>query len=201
MNRASAIPAPRAGLIQAAEPSVVADAAWKDALARMEIYLRAHGQDQRELLDRLTHEIITEARARVAENPGADPMPIALRVTNAHLGAWFARAGRTGDWSDERVRVGDRLTLVLADLPGNWADHFLAGETVPPELAAALAAAVLQPGPALHFSNMAPEMLEFGFADSAPPGFARASRWSIIPAAAGWLMMVGFFGVAWAAAH
>lgn len=180
---------------------VPSGSAWDEAFLRVESYLRAHHVESRVLLNRLVTDIIREAGERASANPREDPVAAAMVVTHARIGAWFARAGAAGDWSDERVRAGGRLALVLANLPECWAHCFLSADPVPLELASALATGVLQSGPELRFSNMAAAPLEFSFAAPGGPNSLRNSGWSGLRAAMGWLAIVGFFGVAWAASH
>lgn len=175
--------------------------AWDEAFLRVESYLRAHHLAGRVLLNQLTADIIREAGGRAQEHPREDPVVAAMQVTHAWIGAWLARAGLTGDWSDARVRAGGRLALVLADVPGSWASSFLSAEPVPPELASALNSGVLQPGPELRFSNMSAAPFEFSFADPDDPNRPTKSGWAGMRAAAGWLAIVGFYGAAWAASH
>jgi hypothetical protein len=178
-----------------------ADPAWEEAFLRVENYLRAHHLASRVLLNHLTTEIIGEARRRVASDPASPPVAAALQVTHARIGAWFARTGHTGNWSNERVRAGARLALVLADVPGRWAQSFLSAAPVPPELARALASGVLESGPEMHASKMSAAPLEFGFDDQDDPHLHRPGGWRHLRDAAAWLAIVGLFGVAWAAAH
>lgn len=183
-------------------PSVHAGPAWDEAFLRVESYLRAHHLESRVLLNQLATDIIHEARERVLAIPGEAPVAVAMRITHARMGAWFAQAGNAGDWSDERVRVRGRLALVLAEMPGHRADYFLAAEPLPPGFAAALSLGALQPGPRLRFSNMPPAPLEFGFDDPDDPDKRNpVGRWPGVRAAAGWLSIAGLYGVAWAAAH
>ena len=175
--------------------------AWDEAFLRVESYLRAHHLESRVLLNRLATEIIHEAGERAHADPREDPVVAAMVVTHARVGAWFARVGVAGDWSDERVRAGGRLALVLADLPECWPNCFLSAEPVPPQLVSALAAGVLQSGPELRFSNMSAVPLEFSFADPNDPNSLKNSGWAGLRAAAGWLVIVGFYGAAWAASH
>jgi hypothetical protein len=174
------------------------DPAWEDAFLRVESYLRAHHLESRVLLNQLVSEIIREARAPA--QPGGPPVAAAMSATQTRIGAWFARAGNAGDWSDERVRVRARLALLLADLPRRW-DHCFLSVPVPPELVAALASGLLQPGPELRFSNMPAAPLEFGFDDPDDPNALRRGGWLMVRAAASWLSIVGLLGVAWAASH
>jgi hypothetical protein len=175
--------------------------AWDEAFLRVESYLRAHHLESRVLLNHLATGIIREARERPPANPAEEPVTATMHATHARIGAWFARAGNGGDWSQERVRVRGRLALVLADVPGRWAHCFLAAGPVPPELAAALASCVLQPGPGLRFSNMPSTPLEFGFDNPGSPNSRHRGAWMIVRASASWLSIVGLFGVAWAASH
>ena len=175
---------------------------WDEAFLRVESYLRAHHLESRVLLNQLATDIIREAREHALAMPGEAPVTVAMQVTHTRIGAWFARAGSTGDWSEERVRVRGRLALVLAELPGHRADYFLTGEPLPPGLSAALTSGQLQAGPKLRFSNMPPAPLAFGFDDPDDPNSRnRGGGWPGVRAAAGWLLIAGFFGVVWAAAH
>jgi hypothetical protein len=177
------------------------DPSWDEAFLRVESYLRAHQLESRVLLNQLASDIIREARERVCASPAEEPVFAAMNVTNTRIGVWFARAGNAGDWSDERVREGGRLALVLTNLPERWANCFLSTEPVPPEFAAALAAGTMQPGPEMRFSNMAAAPLEFGFADPADPGSPARGGWASMRAAATWLLIAGLYGSAWAASH
>lgn len=182
--------------------AVPAGPAWDEAFLRVESYLRAHHLESRVLLNQLATDIIREARERALEIPGEAPVSVAMQVTHARIGVWFARAGNAGDWSEERVRVRGRLALVLAELPGHRADYFLAAGPLPPGLAAALAGGLLQPGPKLRFSNMPPAPLAFGFDDPGDPYARKPGGWGPgMLAAAGWLSLAGLYGVLWAAAH
>lgn len=172
--------------------------AWDEAFVRVESYLRAHHLEGRLLLNQVVADIIKEARGLRSEE---EPVSVAMRVTHQRIGDWLSRAGETGDWSDVRVRQQGRLALVLGDLPGRWSNYFLSNDSIPAELADALASGVLKPGPQLRFKNMPPAPLEFGFNDPGKPGFARKNAGVVLREAAMWLSLVGFFGAAWAASH
>src|ERR1700712_845670 len=185
--------------ISGAASPVPAGPAWDEAFLRVESYLRAHHLESRMLLNQIATEIIREAQQHALSKPGQEPVAIAMQTTHARIGAWFARAGNAGDWSDERVRARGRLALVLEDLPGSRPNCFLSADPVPPDLSAALAAGVLQPGPELRFSNMPPAPLEFGFEEPSEPSALKKSGWSTMREAAGWIAIVGLYGAAWAA--
>lgn len=187
--------------VRASAQQLTADQAWDEAFLRVESYLLAHHLDSRVQLNHLTADIIRDARTRVSDDPAVAPVVAAMQALQGRIGAWFARAGNTGDWSDERVRARARLALLTAELPGHRADFFLTTGRVPPQLATALAAGALVPGPELRLSSMPPAPLEFGFSDPAEPAVPGRSGWTRLREAAGWLSIVGLFGAAWAASH
>lgn len=179
-------------------PLPSADPVWDEAFLRVQSYLRAHGLESPQQLYQLTADIVREARAA----PGADdPIGTAMRVTHARIGAWFARTGAPLDWSDERVRAQGRLALIVADLPGRWANQFLSAAPVPPELAAALASDRPLAGPELSLSGMSAAPLEFGLIEPSDPRLPVRRFWVPARAALSWLVVLGFFSVAWAASH
>jgi hypothetical protein len=177
------------------------DPAWDEAFSRVESYLRAHHLESRVLLNQVVTEIITEARARAFTHPADEPIAIAMQVTHARIGAWFARAVSESGWANERDRAHGRLALVIANLPGRWANHFLSTASVPAELAAAMASVQFQPGPELRFSNMPTAPLEFGFVETDQPQAVKQSLWLLLRAASLWIVAIGCIGVAWAASH
>lgn len=180
---------------------VSADPAWDEAFLRVESYLRAHHLESRVMLNQIATEIIRDARQRSLVAPDEEPVVAAMHATHARMGQWFARAGNTGDWSDERVRARGRLALVLGESPVRRQHCFLSNEEVPAEVASSLAAGVLRPSPELQLSNMPPAPLEFGFNDPTDPSMAQKSGWATMREAAGWLALVGIYGAAWAASH
>jgi len=182
-------------------PPVAGDPGWDDAFLRVESYLRAHQLESRVLLNRLASDIIQEARVRVCANPSEEPVVAAMHITNARIGAWFAMAGHTGDWSDERVREGARLALVLTNLPTGWTGCFLSTEPVPMELAVALSSGRLLATPEFRSSKMSAAPLEFGFADPDDSSVSKQGRWDAMRAATTWLLITGLYGSAWAASH
>ena len=177
------------------------DPAWDEAFLRVESYLRAHHLESRVLLNQLVTEIIAEARSRGPAQPADEPVVVAMQVTHARIGAWFARAAQASDWANDRDRAHGRLALVIANLPGRWSNHFLSAQSVPPELAAAMASFQFQPGPELRFSNMPTAPLEFGFDESDHPHAAKHGVWPLVRAASSSLFVVGLIGAAWAASH
>jgi len=184
-----------------ATPGFPADPAWDEAFLRVESYIRAHGLESSVLLNRVTADIIREALARAAGAPGAEPVAEAMQVANERIGAWFAHTGRKIDWSNERTRAQCRLALILADLPGHWANYFLSPDPIPPELVAAMDEFRVLPGPELSFSKMPPAPIEFGLLESNDRGSADWARRLPGRVIFSWLLIVGFLGAAWAASH
>ncbi len=176
-----------------------ADPAWDEAFLRVESYLRSYGIESPVLLNRITSEIIAVARASLPENGAEEPVAVALQVTHARIGEWFAKAGHRLDWADDRDRAQGRLAMIATGMPGRWADYFLSDQPVPVDLGSALATFHVLPGPELRLSNMAPEPLEFGFdlVDERLPG----RKWVPVRALVTWSLICASLGVTWAASH
>jgi hypothetical protein len=166
----------------------------------VESYLRAYGLESAVLLNRVTSEIIAVARSSVSESLSQEPVTVALNVTQARIGAWFSRAARSVDWTDDQVRAQGRLALIVTEMPGRWADFFLSDEPVPVDLSAAMAEFQMLPGPELRLSGMVPEPLEFGF-ESGDERLPARKFWMPLRALVSWLLIFGVFGVTWTASH
>jgi hypothetical protein len=178
-----------------------ADRAWDEAFLRVEGYLRAYGLESHVLLNQITAAIIQEARTKVLAGSADNPVAVAMEVTHSRIGAWFAQSGQRIDWTDERIRAQGRLALIMADLPGRWPDQFLNSAPFPSDLAAAIASVQILPAPEIEVSNMAPEPLEFGILEPGDPRLKTRRVWVPIRAVVPWLLIFGFFGVAWASSH
>jgi hypothetical protein len=174
---------------------------WDEAFVRVESYLQAYGLTSRMLLNQITAAIIDEARAKVQTEPDADPVRIAMELTQSRIGAWLAQSGQQVDWTNEKVRAQARLALIIADLPGRWPNQFLSSDPFPAELAAAITSSQILPAPGMHVSNMAPEPLEFGLLEPGDPRLQSKRIWIPMRAVVPWLLIFGFFGVAWASSH
>ena len=181
-------------------PSRAADPAWDEAFLRVQSYLRAYGLESPVLLSQATSSIIGEARSKAA--PGlSEPVALAMEAAHARIGAWFAQAGFTAGPANEQICVQGRLALIIADLPGRWANHFLSPEPVPAELSAAMAALKILPGPEMRPVSMSPEPLEFGILEPGDSRLPNRRLWVPVRVAASWLLIFGLFGLAWAATH
>jgi hypothetical protein len=182
-------------------PAARSDPEWDEAFLRVQSYVRAHGLESPVLLSQATDSIIRDAKERGHAGAGGHPVSLAMEVTHARIGEWFAQACKDVDWTNERARSQGRLALVIADLPGRWADHFLSSDAPPPGLAEAIGSRQILPAPQLRVVGMAPEPLEFGVLDPGDPRLPSRRIWIPAKAVVSWLLIFGFFGVAWAATH
>jgi hypothetical protein len=176
------------------------DAAWDEAFLRVESYLHAHQLKSRVQLNRISSEVIAEARSRSGPLPGVAPVTLAMQVVQERVGAWFTRVFQQGAWSDDRFRARGRLAQILAGTPLHWPNTFLSEDTPPPELIAALVAGELHAGPEVRFSNMPPAHLDLPSEDEGLQ-WRPYNPWRFVRAAASWMIILGVFGVAWAASH
>jgi hypothetical protein len=181
-------------------PTGPADPDWDEAFLRVQSYLRAYGLESPVLLSQVTGSLIEEARSR-SEPAQGEPVALAMEVTHARIVAWFAHAGFPVDPVNEQKFVLGRLALIIADLPGRWANHFLSPEPVPADLSAAMASLRILPGPEMRPSSMAPEPLEFGILEPGDPRLPSRRIWVPVRVATSWLLIFGLFGLAWAATH
>jgi hypothetical protein len=178
-----------------------ANASWDEAFLRVEGYLRAYGLESHVLLNSITASIIQEARDRAQKGTPGDPVGIAMGVTHSRIGTWFAQSGHDVDWDNEHTRAKGRLALIIADVPGRWSNYFLSPDPIPPELAGAMASFQILPGPEMKLSNMAPEPLEFGLLEPGDPRLRTRRIFLPMRVVVPWLLIFGFFGVAWASSH
>jgi hypothetical protein len=175
---------------------------WDEAFLRVESYLRAFGLESRVRLNQISSEIIKDARAHsLTEGASEPPVALAMRLTYERVGDWLARTGLELDWTNERTLAEGRLALILADLPGRWADFFLCHAPLPADLVASIASSQLLPSPELRLSNMPPAPLEFGRLESEDPGMQSIRTVSFSRAIVWWVFILGCFSVAWAASH
>ncbi|HEY1763906.1 MAG TPA: hypothetical protein VGF85_03215 [Opitutaceae bacterium] len=187
--------------IDAPTPAPIADPEWDEAFMRVQSYLRAYGMESPIHLNNVASGIIQEAHQAYHDGTPGDPVGTAMRITQARIGAWFARSGKPYDWSKGRDRAQGRLALIVADLPKRWRQSFLSPAPLPSELASAMSSVEILPGPEVKLSNMTPEPLEFGILDSGE-GLAAAKRmWLPARLFFAWILIFGFFGIAWAASH
>lgn len=182
-------------------PALQADPAWDEAFLRVESYLRAHQLKSRVRLNQRTSDILRKASERMLAYPDEAPVEAAMSVVRATISAWLAQIGNPGEWTDGRVRAEGRLALVLADFPAQWADFFLSPEPLPPGFATSLGLNAFEPGPPLCPRSMPTAELEFGLHKSEGPRVIWNRACQSLREAAGWLSLLGLFGVVWAILH
>lgn len=176
-------------------PSVPAESEWEEAFVRVESYLRAHQVRSRVVLNRLTNEIIAAARL-LPQDPSEPPVAVAIRVAQARLGDWLVQVMGEGDWADERFRARGRLALLMAGVPSERPDDFLAASQLPSEVRDRFAAR-LQPGPELKLASMPPAPLELPIGDAVERKWETFSRSAFLRSAGTWLVIAGLAGLAW----
>ena len=182
-------------------PALPVNAEWDDAFLRVESYLRAHQIESRVLLNHLTTEILTAARALAVEHPEEAPVTLAINVTHARIGQWMVDALGEGDWADERFRARGRLALLMAEIPQRCPEKFLSHEELPAEVRPQLLAARLCPGPELRLASMPPSPLEFPIGDAVEEKWTTFSSSTFLRASMSWLVIASLCGVAWLATH
>lgn len=175
---------------------IPAEAQWDEAFLRVESYLRAHQIRSRVILNRLTNEIM--AAAREEAEPGEEPpVTVAVRVAHRRIGDWLVHAVGEGDWTDERFRARGRLALLLAGLPKERPDDFLATPDLPPDVKARFAAAELQPGPEIRLSRMPAAPLEFPLHEALDRQWVTFHRSAFARSVGAWLVFAGLASIAW----
>lgn len=172
-------------------------AEWDDAFLRVESYLRAHQIESRVLLNRLTTEILADARTLAQQYPDEPPVALAMRVAHARIGEWLQRLLKEGDWANERFRARGRLALLLSRLPQACPERFLSSEPLPLLVAERLTQAELMPAPGFRPTTMPPAMLEFPLGEMAEEKWVTFSRSAFARAAASWVLFISVLGVAW----
>ncbi|MEO6874712.1 MAG: hypothetical protein ABI222_07810 [Opitutaceae bacterium] len=130
------------------------DSAWAAAAERVASYLRAHRLTNHAQLSRLTSDIIGIARAR--QQPGEDPLVVAMATVEAGMASWFALLMSDAGATDAQRLNRGRLALAMGEVPSRWPEHFLREGAVPAELLQVMGEADLGRSPEIKFSNMAP---------------------------------------------
>lgn len=184
------------------EPLVVAlpvHADWDEAFLRVESYLRAHHIESRVLLNRLTTDILAAARVLVIKHPDEAPVTLAMRIAQARIGEWLVQALGHGDWADERFRARGRLALLLAEIPQQCPERFLALEELPAETKTRLSEARLVPGPDVRLASMPSAPLEFPLTEAVEEKWTTFNRSTFFRASMSWLVIGTVAGFLWIA--
>lgn len=172
---------------------------WDEAFLRVESYLRAHQIESRVLLNRLTTEILAAARLLAGEQPDEAPVTLAMRIAQARIGEWLVQALGHGDWADERFRARGRLALLLAEIPRECPERFLAIDELPAETKARLSDARLVPGPDLRLASMPSAPLEFPLTEAVEEKWTTFNRSTFFRGSMSWLVIGAVAGFLWIA--
>jgi hypothetical protein len=166
--------------------------AWNAAYVRVEDYLRAHRIHNRLHQARLIQQILERTARRHAADPSREPTTLAAEETEAMMDRWFAEVLDQRDQPHERIAVDGRVALLLSDGPQKWPYAFLDERTIPTDFATAMRAGVVEAGPDLAVSGMAPRPIDLGLiTEAAGETFDRIEKWPIVRTLLLWLVFAG----------
>ena len=155
--------------------------AWNAAYVRVEDYLRAHRIHNRLHQARLIQQILERTARRHAADPSCEPTTLAAEETEAMMDRWFAEVLDQRDQPHERIAVDGRVALMLCDGPQKWPYAFLDGRNIPTDFATAMRTGVVEAGPDLAVSGMAPRPIDLGLiTEAAGETFDRIEKWPIV---------------------
>ena len=155
--------------------------AWNAAYVRVEDYLRAHRIHNRLHQARLIQQILERTARRHAADPSREPTTLAAEETEAMMDRWFAEVLDQRDQPHERIAVDGRVALMLCDGPQKWPYAFLDERNIPSDFAQAMRAGVIEAGPDLAVSGMAPRPIDLGLiTEAAGETFDRIEKWPIV---------------------
>ena len=169
--------------------------AWNAAYVRVEDYLRAHRIHNRLHQARLIQQILERAARRHAADPSREPTTLAAEETEAMMDLWFAEVLDVRDQPHERIAVDGRVALLLCDGPRKWPYAFLDERNIPADFTEAMRAGVVEAGPDLALSGMAPRPINLGrFTEAAGETLERFERWPLVRTLLLWLLFAAVLG-------
>ena len=162
---------------------------WNAAFVRVEDYLRAHRIHNRLHQARLIQQILERAARRHAADPSREPTTFAAEETEAMMDLWFAEVLDERGQPHERIAVDGRVALLLCDGPQKWPYAFLDERNIPPDFASAMRAGVVEAGPDLALSGMAPRPIDLGrFTEAAGETLEQIEKWPIVRTLLLWVL-------------
>jgi len=165
--------------------------AWNAAYVRVEDYLRAHRIHNRLHQSRLIQKILERAARRHEADPTRAPTTLAAEETEAMMDLWFAAVLDAPDHGRERIAVDGRVAMLLCEGPERWPYAFLDETNIPPDFAQAMRTGVVEAGPDLAFSNMAPRPIDLGLIpEAAGETLERFEEWPLLRALLLWLLFL-----------
>jgi hypothetical protein len=169
--------------------------AWNAAYVRVEDYLRAHRIHNRLHQARLIQQILERVARRHAADPSREPTTLAAEETEAMMDLWFAEVLDQRGQPHERIAVDGRVALMLCDGPQKWPYAFLDERNIPADFAAAMRAGVVEAGPDLALSGMAPRPIDLGLiTEAAGETLEQIEKWPIVRTLLLWLVFAAALG-------
>ena len=169
--------------------------AWNAAYVRVEDYLRAHRIHNRLHQARLIQQVLERVARRHAGDPSQEPITLAAEETEAMLDLWFAEVLDERGQPHDRIAVDGRVALLLCDGPQKWPYAFLDEQNIPADFAAAMRAGVVEAGPDLALSGMAPRPIDLGLiTEAAGETLEQIEKWPIVRTLLLWLLFAAALG-------
>ena len=163
--------------------------AWNAAYVRVEDYLRAHRIHNRLHQARLIQQILECVARRHATDPAREPTTLAAEETEAMMDRWFAEVLEQRDQPHERIAVDGRVAMLLCDGPQKWPYAFLDERNIPADFARSMRAGVVEAGPDLAVSGMAPRPIDLGLIpEAAGETLEQIEKWPIVRTLLLWLV-------------
>ena len=169
--------------------------AWNAAYVRVEDYLRAHRIHNRLHQARLIQQILERVARRHAADPSREPTTLAAEETEAMMDLWFAEVLDERGQPHERIAVDGRVALMLCDGPQKWPYAFLDEQNIPNDFASAMRAGVVEAGPDLAVSGMAPRPIDLGLiTEAAGETLEQIEKWPIVRTLLLWVLFAAVLG-------
>lgn len=169
---------------------------WNAAYGRVEDYLRAHRIHNRLHQSRLIQLVLSAAARRHAQNPGADPVTLAIEETDRLMDEWFGELLGGKDLPHNRIAAEGRVALLVTDCMQRWPYAFLDEKNVPPEFTQAMRQGSLQAGPDLAVSSMVAREIDLGaITEAAGQTLERIESLPIVRVLLLWLVFISVLAV------
>ena len=167
---------------------------WNQAHARLRHYLGTFALGDQVRLERLTLQLLDEARNQHQADPALDPTTITLRHAQATLSRWLAGTLTGEAEPSPQALTSGTVALLLSRLPQRQPEFFLRDE-LPLEAREDLRRTLVVTGPDLTVSSMTPRHLDYG----PMLDFARQTwhRWDTKTLGAAMLFWLGVYGIAY----
>jgi len=136
-------------------------AAWNEAHRRLREYLETFALGDEVKIERLTLQLLDEARELQRAAPAQNPTAITLRHAQAQLARWLAGTLIGEAEPSQQALTSGTIALLLSRLAQNQPEVFLS-DTLPMEARDSLRRTLLVTGPDLTVSSMTPRHLDYG---------------------------------------